>query len=58
MKADHYQSAAAITAALISERATFGERTTRDEAVKLYVELVMTLDRSVKEAARTPTTGG
>lgn len=58
MKADHYQSAATIAAALISERATFGERTTRDEAVKLYVELVMTLDRSVKEAARTPTTGG
>ena len=52
MKVDHYQSAATITAALISERATFGERTSKEEAIAMYVELVSSLNQAVKFSSR------
>lgn len=52
MKVDHYQSAATITAALISERATFGERTSKEEAIAMYAELVSSLNQAVKFSSR------
>jgi len=55
MKADHYTPAAIIAAALIAERATFGDRTTREAAVQLYAELTKELDEAARRARVPPT---
>lgn len=57
MKSDHYQSAATIAAALIAERAAFGARTSEDEAVAMYANLVAALDKAVKESKRVSPAG-
>lgn len=52
MKKDHYQSAAIITAALISERPKNAPAVSKEQAASLYAELVVALDEAVKKIRR------